>query len=100
MKIHKNSIKKGVESEGKTKRGKGTRIMAITIVSGFPVAAHIESASPHEVELVEATIGSSITPNAPNKIIGDKAYDSDKLDKNSVSLMVLYSYWLFVSCLL
>jgi transposase len=55
--------------------------MAIADVSGFPVAAHIESASPHEVKLVEATIDSSFTPYAPDKIIGDKAYDSDKLDK-------------------
>ena len=54
--------------------------MAIADVSGFPVAAHIESASPHEVKLVEATIDSSFSPYAPDKIIGDKAYDSDKLD--------------------
>ena len=56
--------------------------MAIADVSGFPVAAHIESASPHEVKLVEATIDNSFTPYAPDKIIGDKAYDSDKLDKS------------------
>jgi hypothetical protein len=40
---------------GKTKRGKGTKIMAIADASGIPVAAHIESASPHEVKLVDAT---------------------------------------------
>jgi transposase len=55
--------------------------MAIADASGFPVAAHIESASPHEVKLVEATIDSSFTQYAPNKLIGDKAYDSDELDK-------------------
>ena len=55
--------------------------MAITNASGFPVAAHVESASPHEVRLVEATIDSGFTKYAPNKIIGDKAYDSDKLDQ-------------------
>jgi transposase len=55
--------------------------MAIADVSGLPVAAHIESASPHEVKLVEATVDSSFTPDAPDKIIGDKAYDSDKLDQ-------------------
>ena len=41
---------------GNTKRGKGTKIMAIADASGFPVAAHIESASPHEVKLVDKTI--------------------------------------------
>ena len=66
---------------GKTKRGKGTKIMAIADAAGFPVAACVESASPHEVKLVEKTIDSSFTPNAPDKIIGDKAYDSDPLDQ-------------------
>ena len=55
--------------------------MAIADASGIPVAAHIESASPHEVTLVEDTVDSSFTRYAPNKLIGDKAYDSDKLDQ-------------------
>jgi transposase len=55
--------------------------MAITDASGLPVAAHVESASPHEVKLVEDTIDSGFTQYAPDKLIGDnKAYDSDKLD--------------------
>jgi len=33
------------------------------------------------VKLVEATIDSSFTQYAPDKLIGDKAYDSDKLDQ-------------------
>ena len=56
--------------------------MAIADVSGFPIAAHIESASPHEVRLVDDTVDSSFTPYAPDMIIGDKAYDSDKLDQS------------------
>jgi transposase len=55
--------------------------MAIADAAGLPVAAHIESASPHEVKLVEATIDSSFTPDAPDRMIGDKAYDSDPLDE-------------------
>jgi transposase len=54
--------------------------MAIADASGLPVAAHVESASPHEVNLVEDTIDSSFTQYAPDKLIGDKAYDSDPLD--------------------
>ena len=54
--------------------------MAITDAAGLPVAAHVESASPHEVKLVGATIDSSFTRYAPDKLVGDKAYDSDKLD--------------------
>ena len=55
--------------------------MAITDAAGLPVAAHVESASPHEVTLVGATIDSSFTQYAPDKLVGDKAYDSDKLDR-------------------
>jgi transposase len=54
--------------------------MAIADASGLPVAAHVESASPHEVKLVEDTIDRSFTQYAPDKLIGDKAYDSDPLD--------------------
>lgn len=55
--------------------------MAITDASGLPIAAYIESASPHEVKLVEATLDSSFIDKVPEKLIGDKAYDSDKLDE-------------------
>jgi hypothetical protein len=48
-------VKKGL-TFGKTKRGKGTEIMVIADAAGFPVAAHFESASPHKMKLVEATI--------------------------------------------
>jgi transposase len=66
---------------GKTKRGKGTKIMAIADAAGIPIAAHVENASPHEVTLVEETIDSGFTEHAPDRIIGDKAYDSDGLDQ-------------------
>lgn len=56
--------------------------MAITDASGLPFAAHIESASPHEVKLVNATLDTSFIGKDPEKLIGDKAYDSDKLDED------------------
>src|SRR5215831_8484627 len=65
---------------GKTKRGKGTKIMAVADRSGLPVAVCIESASPHEVKLVESTLVEMVVPEAPQNLIGDAAYDSDKLD--------------------
>jgi len=36
---------------GKTKRGKGTKIMAVADRHGLPVAVCVESATPHEVKL-------------------------------------------------
>jgi transposase len=66
---------------GKTKRGKGTKIMAIADGHGVPIALRTESASPAEVKLVEQTLEERIVPGVPERLIGDKAYDSDKLDK-------------------
>lgn len=39
------------------------------------------SASPHEVTLVEDTLDEILTSHYPDRLIGDKAYDSDKLDE-------------------
>ncbi len=66
---------------GKTKRGKGTKLMAVADRAGLPLAIYTESASPHEVKLVERTVTERFTDERPPRIIGDKAYDSDPLDK-------------------
>jgi transposase len=66
---------------GKTKRGKGTKLMAVADRAGLPLAIYTESASPHEVKLVEQTVTERFTDERPSKIIGDKAYDSDPLDE-------------------
>jgi transposase len=65
---------------GKTKRGKGTKIMAVADRHGLPVAVCIESATPHEVKLALPTLIQIVIPEAPQNLIGDNAYDSDKLD--------------------
>jgi transposase len=67
---------------GKTKRGKGTKIMGIADRHGLPVALRTESASPAEVKLVESTLEERIVAEVPERLIGDKAYDSDRLDEN------------------
>jgi transposase len=65
---------------GATKRGKGTKLMAVADLHGLPVAIHTASATPHEVTLVQATLAHGFTARAPERLIGDKAYDSDPLD--------------------
>ncbi len=65
---------------GKTKRGKGTKLMAITDGHGLPVAARTESASPAENTLVAATLEARLIAEVPQRLVGDKAYDSDGLD--------------------
>ena len=65
---------------GKTKRGKGTKLMALADRSGLPVAVLTASASLHEVTLVKETLGASFVSEKPERLIGDRAYDSDQLD--------------------
>ena len=66
---------------GKTKRGKGTKIMGIADGAGLPLALRTESASPAEVKLVAATLEARVVRDVPERLIGDKAYDSDALDQ-------------------
>jgi len=66
---------------GPTRRGKGSKIMAIADRHGLPVACGIASASPHETKLVEATVEQRFTRAKPKRMIGDRAYDSDPLDQ-------------------
>ena len=54
--------------------------MAVADRHGLPVAVCIESATPHEVKLVTSTLVQMIVPESPQNLIGDNAYDSDKLD--------------------
>lgn len=59
----------------------GSKVMAITDAHGLPVAVCVTCALPHEVKLVEQTLDASFLDEASDILIGDKAYDSDPLDK-------------------
>lgn len=54
--------------------------MAVADRNGLPIAAYVDSASPHEVRLVDATLDARFVEGLPERMIGDKAYDSDPLD--------------------
>ena len=55
--------------------------MAVADSSGFPFAVHIASAAPHEVTLVRETLQCCFLQARPKRLIGDRAYDSDPLDR-------------------
>ncbi len=55
--------------------------MAIADGHGFPLAVYVASASPHETKLVEPTLDQRFLAEAPERMIGDRAYDSDPLDQ-------------------
>ena len=55
--------------------------MAITDRTGLPIAVSIASASPHETTLVESTLDAAFVRETPTRLIADKGYDSDPLDR-------------------
>lgn len=55
--------------------------MGIVDANGLPVALSTGSASPHELKYVELTLDNMFVDERPQKMIGDKAYDSDPLDR-------------------
>jgi transposase len=71
----------GGDGIGCTRVGKGVKIMVLVDAKGLPVAVDTLSAAPHECTLVQGLFDFMLTEEAPERIIGDKAYDSDGLDQ-------------------
>ncbi len=81
--VHRRQLQLGEKrgsAVGPTRRGKGSKIMAISDGHGLPLAVHVASASPHETKLVEPTLQRRFLAETPERLIGDRAYDSDPLD--------------------
>lgn len=72
--------KGGGDEIGPTKRGKGVKIMAIVDRHGLPLSVSTHAANHHEVTLVQLCFDFYMIEAKPENLIGDKAYDSDKLD--------------------
>ena len=53
--------------------------MVLTDGNGLPLGIDVDSANQAEVNLIEQLLDSAITDYVPNKLIYDKAADSDKL---------------------
>ena len=76
--------KKRGENVGKTKRGKGTKLMVVADGKGIPIGLKLTSATPHEATLIESTLDTIRVPRngkgRPRKrfprLIYDKAADS------------------------
>jgi transposase len=71
----------GGDEVGCTKIGKGSKIMALVDKDSRPIAAIATSAQPHEITLLDKTLEDIPQSLSVKKIVGDKAYDSDKHDK-------------------
>jgi transposase len=70
----------GGDGIGCTRVGKGVKIMVLVDARGLPVSVDTTSANPHESQLVQRLFDFMLTKEVPERVIGDKAYDSDQLD--------------------
>ena len=70
---------KGGDLVGPTKRGKGTKLMLLVDGRGLPLGVDIESASVAEVNLIEPLLDRAITRYVPNRLVYDRAADSDPM---------------------
>jgi transposase len=69
----------GGDGVGLTKAGKGVKIMVLVDARGLPVAIDTMSAAPHESQRVQRLFDFMLTREPPERVIGDKAFDSDPL---------------------
>jgi len=74
------SAKGGGSQIGPTKRGKGVKILAIVDRHGLPLSVSTHAANHHEVRLVQLSFDFYMIEAKPENLVGDRAYDSDKLD--------------------
>lgn len=70
----------GGDGIGCTRVGKGVKIMVLVDARGLPAAVDTTPANPHESRSVQRLFDFMVTEETPERVIGDKAYDSDELD--------------------
>lgn len=76
----------GGDGVGKTKRGKGTKVMLVTDGNGLPIGLKLASANHHEVKLAVPALRTVRVPRRgggrpkqrPKELVADKAYDSKR----------------------
>ena len=68
-----------------TKRGKGSRIMAVVDANGLPIGLRVCTAGEHEVKQAQDTVLECWTVELPQRTIADRAFDSDA-DGSAIAL--------------
>ena len=64
---------------GKTKKGKGTKLMLMTDAQGIPISAFTTSAQTAEVNTIETLVDIQVAGKRPKRLLYDKAADADWL---------------------
>jgi transposase len=76
-----SAAKKGATRLARQSGGKGSKIMAIVTKKSEPLAISVFSATPFESTLLEQTIQQQFSKVKIRRVVADRAYDSDALDK-------------------
>ncbi|MGA4645064.1 IS5 family transposase [Limisphaera sp. 4302-co] len=71
----------GGDGIGRTKVGKGVKILIAVDARGLPIAVQSCSARPHESTLAQGWFDLMLTKEVPERVVGDKAWESDALDR-------------------
>jgi transposase len=86
---------KGGDCVGKTKRGKGTKLVVVGSGASVPLACTVASASPSATRLIEPTLDK--LTGRPARIVMDKEFDSDKfrdrIAARGIDPIIPYRYW-------
>jgi transposase len=70
---------KGGFSVGKTKKGKGTKLLVLIDGQGLPLGCYVDSAQQADVEQIEPLLNDRILDKQSPRLIYDRAADSDAL---------------------
>lgn len=80
------AAKGGGEAVGLTRKGKGTKLQLVVDAKGVPLALSIDSADVGETAMVQQTLALADEDVQPQRLIGDRGYDSDALDRTLAEL--------------
>jgi transposase len=80
---------------GKTKRGKGTKLVVVGSGASVPLACTVASASPSATRMIEPTLD-KLTGH-PKRVVMDKEFDSDRfrdrIAARGIDPIIPYRYW-------
>src|SRR4030095_14839843 len=80
------AAKGGGAAVGLTRKGKGTKLQVVVDAKGIPLALSVDSASVSEPTMVQQTLAFAEAEAQPQRLVGDKGYDSDALDQTLAEL--------------
>jgi len=77
--------KRGGACVGRCRAGNATKIMALVDSDGLPLAITVADGNRHDVALVEQTLDAAFVDEVPRNLVGDKAFDSAKLQQQTLN---------------